>query len=140
MKILFDVDRQFIESHCPGVHFQPLATDKGRAVRDPDLVARKASNRFWLSGGTDVWRRLRFEDRIRRINRPLALGDSGEFVVRLQRRLRTLRYIAFKPDGRFSQLTEDAIRSFQKDHELPVTGKADKRTIKKMGIWFDRTN
>lgn len=140
VKVLVEADRNFILAHCPSAKFRPLQSSMGRRVRDPELVANKATNRFWLTGGTDVWRRLRFQDRMIRINRPLAIGDDGEFVIRLQRRLKALRYISFDPDGHFSRRTEHAIRRFQSDSGLPATGKADKQTIKALGLWFDRTN
>lgn len=42
--------------------------------------------------------------------------------------------IAVKADGVFSQETREAVRKFQSQHHLPVTGEADSATLAKLGV------
>lgn len=42
--------------------------------------------------------------------------------------------IAVKADGVFTQETRDAVRKFQSQHHLPVTGEADNATLAKLGV------
>jgi hypothetical protein len=42
--------------------------------------------------------------------------------------------IAVKADGVFTQETRDAVRKFQSQHHLPVTGEADSATLAKLGV------
>lgn len=57
----------------------------------------------------------------------LAVGSSGAKVTALQNRLTELRYIV-KADGSFGNLTRDALMAFQKDNDIPVTGRCDEAT------------
>lgn len=54
--------------------------------------------------------------------RRLVKGEKGADVWFLQKRLRQLEYYQYKPDGVFGYGTEAALKNFQKDHRLPVTG------------------
>ena len=59
----------------------------------------------------------------------LERGDSGDEVLRLQRRLYTLYYIPEGViDGKIGKKTEDAIREFQTNNRLEPTGVADEET------------
>jgi hypothetical protein len=140
VKILLPEDRKLIETHCPGAIFEPLPSSKGLRVRDPDLVSKKATSQFWLPGGVDVWRKLRLEDRLKRVNRPLRPGEHNEFVRRLQARLKDLGLFKGSPDGGYGETTIEAVGSFQKSLGLKSTGKADETTLKELGIWFARKN
>jgi peptidoglycan hydrolase-like protein with peptidoglycan-binding domain len=42
--------------------------------------------------------------------------------------------IAVKADGVFPQETRDAVKKYQSQHHLPVTGEADKKTRDKLGV------
>jgi hypothetical protein len=42
--------------------------------------------------------------------------------------------IAVKADGVFTQETREAVRKFQSQHHLPVTGEADNATLAKLGV------
>ena len=59
----------------------------------------------------------------------LNYGEHGESVRVLQLKLNKLSYFAEEVDGAFDILTEDAIKRFQKDHGLAVTGHADRKTL-----------
>ncbi|MCY7274891.1 MAG: peptidoglycan-binding protein, partial [Phormidesmis sp. CAN_BIN44] len=60
------------------------------------------------------------------------LGDSGPAVIYLQERLRNLGFYLAPTTGYFEQLTETAVRAFQKHFELKETGKFDEATPKKL--------
>ena len=53
------------------------------------------------------------------------LGDSGDAVIRLQRRLRNLGYFHGETDGIYSGTTERAVRIFQCYNGLETNGVAD---------------
>ena len=52
-------------------------------------------------------------------------GQPTRDVERLQRALRDAGYHTGPIDGRLAYVTEAAIRGFQRDHGLPVTGQLD---------------
>lgn len=58
----------------------------------------------------------------------LSYGDSGKSVLELQQALTALGYNAGTLDGKFGAFTELAVRSFQRDHQLKVDGKAGDQT------------
>jgi len=52
----------------------------------------------------------------------MMVGATGDPVITIQKKLK------ITADGKFGKGTEKAVRKFQKDHSLTVTGKVDKRT------------
>jgi peptidoglycan hydrolase-like protein with peptidoglycan-binding domain len=63
----------------------------------------------------------------------LSKGEKGDAVGGMQIQLRTLGYtdqngVAIEPDKNFGGATEHAVRQFQTDRGLPVTGIADEAT------------
>lgn len=58
----------------------------------------------------------------------LLMGDSGEEVTRLQKRLAELYYYDGEADGVFKESTRDAVRDFQGDFGMDVNGIADPKT------------
>ena len=62
-------------------------------------------------------------------NRIWQLGDRGEDVAQIQTRLRELGYLTTEPTGVFDDDTEAALRRFQRDQGLLVTGMADRVTV-----------
>lgn len=62
----------------------------------------------------------------------LQKGDVGVEVSQLQTWLRRQGYFNYRTTGRFSGLTEEAVRQFQLVNSLPVTGKADSETQKQL--------
>lgn len=58
----------------------------------------------------------------------LTQGMSGDAVTELQNMLVDAGYLARTVDGEYGSTTREAVSLFQKDHGLPVTGKADDRT------------
>ncbi|GGA61689.1 C40 family peptidase [Ornithinibacillus halotolerans] len=59
----------------------------------------------------------------------LEYGAHGESVRILQYKLNELSYYEDEIDGELGVLTEHAIKKFQRDHNITITGQADKETI-----------
>ncbi|MGM8366719.1 C40 family peptidase [Virgibacillus sp. W0181] len=59
-------------------------------------------------------------------------GEKGETVRVLQTKLNKLEYYDDDLDGKFGILTEHAVKKFQSSRNIEVTGKADKKTMKKL--------
>lgn len=58
----------------------------------------------------------------------LRYQDNGDAVLRLQQALNTLGYNTAGADGKYGPTTQEAVRSFQKDHQLKVDGVAGNAT------------
>jgi len=84
----------------------------------------------WVPVGTPV----RIEGQMIRIQRVLKYETTGADVVQLQRKLRTLGYLESKADGFFNRDTETAVKRFQHDKGLKVTGYADRKTLDLLGM------
>lgn len=71
------------------------------------------------------------------VDRPLpeglTYGDRGERVQELQRRLTASGYPVVE-DGIYGDETARAVRLFQQERRLPITGRADVRTLEALGI------
>jgi peptidoglycan hydrolase-like protein with peptidoglycan-binding domain len=59
-------------------------------------------------------------------------GDSGEDVEKLQRALQLKKCYTGVVDGKFGNMTRDALKTYQKNNGLSVTGKTNYETIKKL--------
>ena len=59
-------------------------------------------------------------------------GDSGQEILAVQQRLRSLGYAVGKQDGVFHPLTASAVRAFQQQQGLPATGVWDEATYQKL--------
>ena len=84
----------------------------------------------WVPVGTPV----RIEDQWVPVRRILKAGSMGADVFRLQLKLRELGYLEGRADGHFNQDTEEAVRKFQFNKGLKVTGVADQETIAHLGL------
>lgn len=62
----------------------------------------------------------------------LQMGSSGEKVVRIQSRLKTLGFYSGNVDGDFGAATRDAVRAFQRANGLTVDGKVGDATWNKL--------
>ena len=80
-------------------------------IADPLLQAYLFSDRFQLTRGA------------------INAGDSGDAVLRVQRRLVSLGFMADQPDGAMGSGTARSIRIFQYYNNLPQTGNADLATL-----------
>ncbi|GIO28410.1 C40 family peptidase [Ornithinibacillus bavariensis] len=70
-----------------------------------------------------------FENKTLLEAKELNYGDHGEAVRILQFKLNELSYYNDKVDGELGVLTEHAIKKFQRDHNITISGQADKETI-----------
>ena len=59
-------------------------------------------------------------------------GDKGENVRKMQQFLIRKGYLKSAADGDYGTNTRLAVRTFQRANGIKVTGKADKRTIRKI--------
>ena len=59
-------------------------------------------------------------------------GDRGDVVLELQERLVTLGYAVGELDGVYGDTTENAVKSYQYENKLEMTGKVDKDLYRKM--------
>lgn len=84
----------------------------------------------WVPVGTPV----RIESQTFRIQRTLTLQTMGTDVVQLQAKLRQLGYLEARADGFFNRDTEVAVKRFQHDKGLKITGAADRQTLNLMGL------
>ena len=66
------------------------------------------------------------------LNRPLKFkrGDKGPFIVDIQEMFAKLGFDPGEPEGVFVAKTEDAVRVFQSEYGLEVTGIVDPKTLK----------
>ncbi|MCM1299721.1 MAG: cell wall hydrolase [Firmicutes bacterium] len=66
-------------------------------------------------------------------------GSSGREVEEIQKVLQEWGLFKGEITGYFGTATEAALRAYQKNNNLPVTGAADEETLKKMGITIGQT-
>lgn len=84
----------------------------------------------WVPIGTPV----KIEGRKFKVKRTLRYQMSGADVVLLQIKLKELGYLSSRADGIFGQVTSDAVKAFQNDNSMEITGVADRVLIDKLGI------
>lgn len=76
----------------------------------------------------------RYDTHVIRLARELQLDHTGQDVSALQTRLIRFEYLDGAATGHFGSQTEDAVRLFQADEALPVTGRADVATLDALGF------
>ena len=65
---------------------------------------------------------------------PAYVSYSGPALYRAQARLARLGYYPGPIDGDFGPMTSRAIRNYQVDYGLPITGRLDSRTRASLGV------
>jgi len=65
---------------------------------------------------------------------PAYVTYSQPVIARAQERLARLGYYPGPIDGDFGPITSRALRSYQIDYGLPVTGRLDNRTRESLGL------
>lgn len=65
---------------------------------------------------------------------PLSLGSRGNLVQLVQQQLKVLGYYDGFVDGIFDLRTERAVKRFQKDHNLPVSGGITEKEYLLLGL------
>ncbi|MGI6150495.1 MAG: spore cortex-lytic enzyme [Christensenellales bacterium] len=61
-------------------------------------------------------------------------GSTGSLVKEVQRRLKDWGYYKGEVDGKYGQMTIDAVKKFQKRHGLSQTGTVNEKTAEKLGV------
>ncbi|HWR43871.1 L,D-transpeptidase family protein [Sporomusa sp.] len=84
----------------------------------------------WIPVGTPV----RIEDRKIKVARSLKFKTAGSDVVALQLKLKELGYFQGRADGLFGSMTEEAVKAYQSDKGIPVSGVATKELCTALGI------
>ena len=64
----------------------------------------------------------------------LSLGSKGNLVQLVQNRLKAIGLFYGAVDGNFNKQTENAVKRFQKMHDLPITGGITHREYMLLGI------
>ena len=99
------------------------------AVTDFQTFVRARGYQLRADGVADAaTQALLFSDEVADADYPLKQGDSNGYVRRAQRRLIELGYLFGAADGDYGQNTTDAVRAFQREFGLPVTGAVDQAT------------
>ena len=60
------------------------------------------------------------------------IGDNGDHVRKVQKRLIALGYLSGSADGSFGNMTKDAVKAFQQNNGLKVTGKVNSTTLDRL--------
>jgi peptidoglycan hydrolase-like protein with peptidoglycan-binding domain len=73
---------------------------------------------------------------VMRLGHSLEVGGTPPvaWVMQAQERLKAAGLTPGPIDGSLTPLTRDALRQYQKRHNLPVTGDLDKATLQALGI------
>ena len=59
-------------------------------------------------------------------------GDQGDEVIKIQQKLIELEYLEGEATGIYDEATEEAVRQFQRNHNLLETGMADSVTRREL--------
>ena len=114
-------------------HGFPLQVDGNFGYRTEDAVRRfQRRHRLRADGvvGSQTWATLK--GNLQPGQRILKLGHSGSDVYELQGLLRIQGH-DIRRDGIFDQATEAAVRSFQAQHKLKISGIVDSTTWTLLG-------
>ena len=65
---------------------------------------------------------------------PAAASSTSEATIKAMQEALNKQGIAVRTDGVMTDETRNAIRKYQSQHHLPVTGDADKATLDKLGV------
>ena len=61
-------------------------------------------------------------------------ADGGNIIYKVQKKLIEIGYDPGPADGVYGQKTATAIANFQKDNDIPLSGKVDETTLKALGL------
>ena len=62
----------------------------------------------------------------------LAKGDTGDAVKKVQKRLIALGYLSGNADGCYGNMTMDAVKAFQQNNGLKITGSVNSTTLSRL--------
>ena len=105
------------------VLLEQLDEETARIVLDkPYKIDRRAVEKLWTGQVHLLWRDPQ------RLSRPLAKGSTGPAVEKLQEMLATAGYLERNASGEYDDLTEKAVRRFQKSCGVAQNGEASTLT------------
>lgn len=84
----------------------------------------------WVPVGTPV----RIEGRKVKVSRQLKYQISGPDVAIVQLKLKELGYLTERADGIFGKVTEEAVRKYQEDNGMEVTGTVNKEMADRLQL------
>ena len=114
----------------PGVHKYEICVDVDGAVAEADENNNCVSSTF-VVGGTVV-----SPAAAPPLAQDLTRGVKGQTVVQLQNYLKDEQYLEDAPAGTYDSATEQAVKDFQTDNDVPITGKWDTETRSKAAEFF----
>ncbi len=113
--------------------------DKGKALislLNYDGLEHFSGYKF-LREALPHYERLASSDQVRvYADSKMQVGDSGEAIVKLQKRLIQEGYLVGKVTGVFDETTREAVMRFQKAHFVTPDGTVGKKTIEKLNISY----
>lgn len=84
----------------------------------------------WVPVGTPV----RIEGRKVKVSRQLKYQISGPDVAIVQLKLKELGYLTERADGIFGKVTEEAVKKYQEDNGMEVTGTVNKEMVDRLQL------
>ncbi|WP_374718524.1 C40 family peptidase [Parageobacillus toebii] len=115
-----------------GFFTYPTATGYFGTITEQAVKAFQASVRLPVTGIVDDATYAKLKETAAS-TAEMKIGSRGNNVKVLQQNLKLLGYFTYPEiTGYYGTMTADAVRKFQKQYRLPVTGKADRATLEKI--------
>jgi peptidoglycan DL-endopeptidase LytE len=115
-----------------GFFTYPTATGYFGTITEQAVKAFQASVRLPVTGIVDDATYAKLKETAAS-TAEMKIGSRGNNVKVLQQNLKLLGYFTYPEiTGYYGTMTADAVRKFQKQYRLPVTGKADRATLAKI--------
>ena len=131
---MFSVDPTFGVTPTPEPTPTPnISTVFGDIPVTNDMMLESAAVASRITGDIDdnVLEYVDGQKNFRVFRQVVRSGDKGDEVLRVQKRLKALKYL-YSADGSFGSLTEHALMYFQYKHGLEQTGVADQATQERL--------
>lgn len=113
-----------------GFFTYPAATGYFGAITEQAVKAFQASIRLPVTGVVDDATYAKLKEAAARRTAEMKIGSRGNDVKVLQQNLKQLGYFKYPEiTGHYGTITQDAVKRFQQNYGLPVTGIADARTV-----------
>ncbi|BBW97720.1 peptidoglycan-binding protein [Geobacillus icigianus] len=114
-----------------GFFTYPQATGYFGAVTEEAVKAFQRAMNLPVTGSVDPATYAKLT--VSASSRTLAIGSRGDEVRELQQRLKRLGYFRYPQiTGYYGAVTAEAVKQFQRDNRLAVTGRADQATLERL--------
>lgn len=140
MNILFKISVCcfFLIIGCVPPNTKPIGTITSNPSRTERLYKNDEISRFHKLKAAQIQSSLNHLEK--KTKASLSNPDPNQIIIEAQKQLKKLGYkVVGKIDGIWGKNTKKAVRQFQKDNGLPVTGKLDGQTIKKLNLQSTKT-